>query len=90
MRLLGRKLLIPLHGLNSETDQWLVSWTSEVAHANWKTPDEVIRQYPNVKFVPDTQFRFRVAAQNQSIETIIAFPHGVAMITALGLHTEVC
>lgn len=48
MKLLGRKLLQPLRGLNIETDRWLNSWTSEMTHATWKAHQDVMQQYPSV------------------------------------------
>lgn len=83
MRLLGRKLLQPLRGLNTETDRWLNNWVSEMAHAIWKASPDVVQQYPSAISKENGIFYFRVAMQNVRVEVAFCFQQGIAMINGL-------
>lgn len=83
MKLLGRKLLQPLRGLNIETDRWLNSWVSEMAHATWKAHPDVAQQYPSAISEEKGIFYFRVAMQGVRVEVVFCFPQGIAMINGL-------
>ncbi|MCK8688138.1 type II toxin-antitoxin system HigB family toxin [Pseudomonas umsongensis] len=82
MRLLGRDKLLPLKGKSEQIDKWISSWVSEIANANWKSPDELIEQYPNAQKVKEGHFSFCVCSSRYFIELTIAFAQGIAIITA--------
>lgn len=83
MKLLGRKLLQPLRGLDAETDRWLDSWTSELSRATWKALSDVRQQFPNTFIDKEGIYRFRVATRQEQIEVDFSFPLGIAIINGL-------
>lgn len=83
MRLLGRHLLQGLYGRDSRTDRWLVSWTAEVCHANWKHAEDVLRQFPFARYGAPNVFVFPVGGTCQGIKLAILFPQGIAVVSAL-------
>ncbi|HCP54674.1 MAG: hypothetical protein CMK72_18425 [Pseudomonadaceae bacterium] len=82
MRLLGRDQLLPLKGKSEQIDKWISSWVSEIANANWKSPDELIEQYPSVQKLEEGHFSFCVSSSHHFIGLKIAFAQGIAIITA--------
>ncbi|WP_076592761.1 type II toxin-antitoxin system HigB family toxin [Herminiimonas arsenitoxidans] len=83
MKLLGRNRLQALFGLDEQIDKWLVSWMSEMSHANWKHANDVRQQFPQAKCVAETIFQFRVGPHTQYIEVAMMYPLSVAVITDL-------
>lgn len=83
MRLIGREKLCCLSNAEEQVKKWVQSWTAEVTNANWKHPAELGAQFPNVKQTKDGQFLFPVSGCARAISLLIAFPQGIALITAL-------
>lgn len=83
MRLIGREKLCYLSNSEDRVKKWVQSWTAEVAVANWKHPAELGAQFPNVKQTWDGRFLFPVNGCAQAISLMVAFPQGIALITAL-------
>ncbi|MFJ3048266.1 hypothetical protein ACIPEN_20730 [Herbaspirillum chlorophenolicum] len=83
MKLHGRNKLQALYGLDTETDKWLCSWTSELIYANWKQSKDVLRQFPQAKNVANEVFQFRVGTQSVWIEVAMMFPLAIAIVTDL-------
>lgn len=83
MKLLGRNKLQPLYGLDGRMDQWLVNWTSEISHANWKHATDVLRQFPHAECAADDRFLFRAGQHDHRIEVLMMFPLALAVVTDL-------
>lgn len=83
MRLIGREKLCCLSNAEEQVKKWVQSWVAEVTNANWKHPAELGAQFPNVKQTEDGRFLFPVNGCAQAVSLLIAFPQGIALITAL-------
>ncbi|AGA34932.1 hypothetical protein TVNIR_3295 [Thioalkalivibrio nitratireducens DSM 14787] len=84
MRLLGRKKLEDLWGVDPETDRWLTGWVAEIAHARWREPSELLTQFPGARVGSSQgQFLFPVCGGGTMIETLFLFHQQVALIQAL-------
>lgn len=83
MRLLGRKLLQPLYGVDPETDRWLSTWSSELTNANWKGSQQVFQQFPSVLYEEPENFYFRVAKKATRVKVSFCFSNGIAVIGGL-------
>lgn len=83
MRLLGRNHLQKIRGFNTQTDSWLSAWVGEVTAANWKSQPDLIKQFQTVNCLDEGIYLFQVSEICGSIELQIAFPQGIALITAI-------
>lgn len=88
MHLLGRDTLNRLQNQNEMLDKWLSSWLSELVHARWWCSADVVGQFPKVQEHRDGLFLFQTEPKGYCIEVQIAFPQGIALITALTEITE--
>jgi hypothetical protein len=77
MRLIGRDKLKRIGG---DIDCWLRSWCSEVAHAHWHCPEDIINQFPNARVRPEGDFLFPVGASGYFVRLQVAFPQNIALI----------
>lgn len=83
MRLIGREKLASLKGIGSEIEKWVRTWASEVMNAHWKHPTEVSIQFPNAQNTGNGTFIFPACNGGLTIQLLIVFPQGVALITDL-------
>lgn len=83
MRLIGRARLEPLRAQDSETARWIANWITALRDAHWKRPADVTIQFPKAFQQDDSTFLFPVAQLRTEIQVLIAFPQGVALITAI-------
>ena len=83
MRLLGRDTLNGLQKRNEMLDKWITAWVCEFIHAHWWCPADVHDQFPKVQELDDGLFLFQTEPKGYCIEVQIAFPQGIALITAL-------
>lgn len=88
MRLVGRDILNPLQKQNKTLDNWLSAWVCELVHARWWSPADVLDQFPKVQERGNGLFLFQTEPKGYYIEVQIAFPQGIALITALTEHKE--
>jgi mRNA-degrading endonuclease HigB of HigAB toxin-antitoxin module len=77
MRLIGRD---KLKRTGAEVDRWLRSWCAEVAHAHWRSPEDITDQFPNAWIRSDGDFIFPVNASGYSVRLQVAFQHSIALI----------
>jgi hypothetical protein len=83
MRLLGRDILFNLQKRNEMLDKWLAVWVCELTNARWWCPTDVFNQFPKVQERGGGLFLFQTEPKGYCIEVQIAFPQGIALITAL-------
>ena len=83
MRLIGREKLCCLNNAEERVTKWIQSWTAEVVKANWKHSADLKAQFPNVKQMEDGRFLFPINGCARAISLLVAFPQGIALITAL-------
>lgn len=83
MRLLGREKLPSLQMESEQIRKWISSWVSEVSHAKWKVPSDLLEQFPSAQVRDDGLFVFSVCDSGCFVELKVAFAQGVAVITAI-------
>lgn len=83
MKLLGLPKLALVKGESDLIDKWVSSWVSEMTHANWKTPANLIDHFPAVTVTEEESYLFSVLETGIVIELRIAFAQGIAIITEL-------
>ena len=84
MRILGRNTL----GDFQKSNKWLATWLTELAHARWWGPADVLKQFPKAHAHSNDLFLFQTEPKKYCIEVQFAFPQGIALITALTELTE--
>ncbi|GAB1616919.1 hypothetical protein ABGT18_05260 [Pseudomonas putida] len=83
MRLLGREKLPILLGESEHIRKWIGVWVSEIDHASWKIPSELLEQFPSALATTEDTFLFSVCDSGKFLELKVAFAQGIAIITAI-------
>lgn len=66
-----------------ETRKWICVWISEIGHASWKLPADLVAQYPTALVSAENTFLFCVCGSRTFLELKVAFSQGIAVITAI-------
>lgn len=77
MRLIGRS---KLNHSSQDATAWMKAWAADVIQAQWKGPDDVIRQFPKVRISVPGTFLFSVGDYKLQLKITIAFPQGIALV----------
>ena len=80
MRLIGRN---KLNHSSHDAMAWMKVWAADVIQAQWKEPEDVIRQFPKAKISVPGNFLFNVGEYQLQLQITIAFPQGIALVTDL-------
>lgn len=83
MILVGRSKLCRLTRDGGQAERWVRSWVAELASAHWRHLSDIYAQFPSARQVADGCIAFPVSDSDAVIQVRVAFPQGVALITAL-------
>lgn len=79
MRLVGRNKIKYTTG-DKELSKWVAAWTHEVKSAYWRTPADILKQYPNASHKEPNSFIFKVNSTELCLEVAVCFLHQIALI----------
>lgn len=77
-----------LYGRDSQTDRWLLSWTAEVRSANWKSADQLLKQFPLARMAERDSFVFPINGSNRGLKLRVTFPLGLAVVFDLEIASD--
>ena len=80
MRLLGRNKISYPATADKELSKWIAAWTHEVQKAYWKTPADILKQYPNALHKEPNSFIFKINSAELFLEISVCFLHQIALI----------
>lgn len=87
MKLVGKDKLQDILTSTDPADEWdqvwVKSWVAEMLNANWKRPNDILNQFPNVRITPDDYYVFPINDREREVYTQIAFQQGITIITAI-------
>jgi mRNA-degrading endonuclease HigB of HigAB toxin-antitoxin module len=79
MKLLGREHIHRFRGHDERMDRWLLCWEAEIIAANWKSPKDILAQFPNAVERPTNRFFFAITPIPLKVEIMINFPNQIAV-----------
>lgn len=88
MLLLGKNRLVPLMGLDDQTDIWVRGWVYELDNAHWKTSSEILRKFTRAVNVSNDTFLFPVGETGQGIVVVMQFPKEIALVVGLRANSK--
>lgn len=83
MRVIGRAKLASLVEKDRQIGTWVASWLAELRDANWRRPTDVGARFPNASRQNDGTILFPIPNSGVWIQVLIAFPHGVVLVTSI-------
>ncbi len=71
-----------------DSEQQLKSWFQETSSAQWKTPNDVKREFPSASILNDNRIVFNIKGNNYRLIVKINYNHQMIWIRFIGTHAE--
>ncbi len=86
MRIIAKKHLIHFWRIYPDAEQPLRAWYDEVAHANWRKPQDIKNQYRNASFIASNRVVFNIKGNTYRLVVAIAYSFGAVYVKFIGNH----
>ena len=88
MRVIAKRTLRDFWEKHADTEQQLKAWYNEAEQADWKTPNDIKKDYPSASILEDNRMVFNIKGNNYRLIVRIHYKYGVVWIRFIGTHTE--
>jgi mRNA interferase HigB len=88
MRIIARNTLINYWEIYPEVEQPLKSWYDEVLNANWKSPNELKKQFRNASVITNKRVVFNIKGNSYRLVADIEYRIGIVFIVWVGTHKK--
>ena len=88
MRIIAKKPLIEFWKSHSQAEQPLKAWHAEAKNAQWQSPDDIKKRYPNASILHDNRVVFNISGNTYRLIVKIHYNTGVVYIRFVGTHAE--
>jgi len=66
----------------------LATWKKAVEEANWKKNQDVLRDFPNAKMLPNKRARFEILHNSYRIIAELDYDDSILAVRFIGTHSE--
>nr|WP_246596913.1 type II toxin-antitoxin system HigB family toxin [Pontibacter aydingkolensis] len=73
---------------HADTEQQLKAWYNEAEQADWKSPNDIKKNYPSSSILEDNRVVFNIKGNNYRLIVRINNKYGVVWIRFIGTHAE--
>ena len=88
MRVIAKKTLREFWTSHAESEQPLKAWFREASSANWRSPNDIKRDYPSASIIEDNRMVFNIKGNKYRLIVRINYNYGVVWIRFVGTHSE--
>ena len=88
MRIISEKTLRAFWERHPNSEQSLRAWVKEVEPADWTTPAQLKKQFPNASIVRDNRVVFNVGGNRYRMVSWINYRRRAIYVKWLGTHAE--
>nr|WP_255594535.1 type II toxin-antitoxin system HigB family toxin [Pontibacter sp. HSC-14F20] len=73
---------------HADSEQQLKAWYNEAEQADWKSPNDIKKDYPSASILEDNRMVFNIKGNNYRLIVRINYNYGVVWIRFIGTHAE--
>ena len=88
MRVIAKRTLREFWKKHADSEQQLKSWFRETEKTNWKTINELKKDYPKASILKDNRIVFDIKGNNYRLVVKINFEYQICWIRFIGTHSE--
>lgn len=88
MRVISKKILREFWEVHADCEQQLNAWFQEACKAEWKTPNDIKKEYPSASFIAGNRIVFNIKGNNYRLIVKINYDYQMLWIRFVGTHTE--
>ncbi len=88
MRVIAKMTLREFWEMHADSEQQLKAWYNEAEQAEWKTPNEIKKDYPSASILEDNRVVFNIKRNHYRLIVKINYSYGVIWVRFIGTHAE--
>lgn len=88
MRVIAKGTLRDFWEKHADSEQQLKAWYNEAEQADWKSPNDIKKDYPSASILEDNRMVFNIKGNNYRLIVRINYKYGVVWIRFIGTHAE--
>ncbi|MBX0335380.1 type II toxin-antitoxin system HigB family toxin [Pontibacter sp. HSC-14F20] len=88
MRVIAKRTLRDFWKKHADSEQQLKAWYNEAEQADWKSPNDIKKDYPSASILEDNRMVFNIKGNNYRLIVRINYNYGVVWIRFIGTHAE--
>ncbi|WP_299988961.1 type II toxin-antitoxin system HigB family toxin [uncultured Pontibacter sp.] len=88
MRVIAKRTLLDFWKKHADTKQQLKAWYNEAEQADWKSPNDIKKDYPSASILEGNRVVFNIKGNNYRLIVRINYKYGVVWIRFIGTHAE--
>ena len=88
MQIAGRDKLDAFSGAHADARPWIENWIADAEAAQWRTPQDIKRNYASASFLADNIVIFNVKGNHYRMEVRVAYRTGSVVVRWAGTHAE--
>lgn len=88
MRVIAKRTLRDFWSTHADSEQQLKAWYNEAEQADWKSPNDIKKDYPSASILEDNRMVFNIKGNNYRLIVRINYKYGVVWIRFIGTHAE--
>ncbi|MCP2045349.1 type II toxin-antitoxin system HigB family toxin [Pontibacter sp. HSC-36F09] len=88
MRVIAKRTLRDFWEKHADSEQQLKAWYNEAEQADWKSPNDIKKDYPSASILEDNRMVFNIKGNNYRLIVRINYKYGVVWIRFIGTHAE--
>ncbi len=88
MRIISKKILRDFWQKHSDCEQQLKAWFQETSNAEWKTPNEIKKEYPSASLLAENRVVFNIKGNSYRLIVKINYEYQMIWIRFVGTHAE--
>ncbi len=88
VRIITKKRLKDFWLKHGDCEQALKSWYAECKRVQWKTTNDIKREYPSASFLMDNRVVFNIKGNNYRLIVKINYKYQIVWIRFIGTHSE--
>lgn len=88
MRVIAKRTLRKFWEKHADSEQQLKAWYNEAEQAEWKTPNEIKKDYPSASILEDNRVVFNIKGNYYRLIVKINYSYGVVWVRFIGTHAE--
>ena len=88
MRVIAKRTLRDFWEKHADCEQQLKAWYNEAEQAEWKSPNELKKDYPSASILEDSRIVFNIKGNSYRLIVRINYKYGIVWIRFIGTHAE--
>jgi mRNA interferase HigB len=88
VRVIAKRTLRDFWEKHADSEQQLKAWYNEAEQADWKSPNEIKKDYPSASILEDNRIVFNIKGNNYRLIVRVNYKYAIVWIRFIGTHAD--